>query len=105
MYTGIAGGLLVFTGVWHATEWLMDGRRRDTLLLIPAGLIYALLGYLLVTATGGTTTQIAALVIPALGGCFALINLGKLEVRKWVLLAFIIIDLIVVLALIAALLL
>ena len=30
MYAGIAGGLLVFTGIWHATEWMMDGRRRDT---------------------------------------------------------------------------
>lgn len=53
MYAGLAGGLLVFTGFWHVTEWLMDGRRRDTLLLVPAGLIYLVLGYLLVTITGG----------------------------------------------------
>jgi hypothetical protein len=34
MYAGIAGGLLVFTGIWHATEWMMDGRRRDTWALV-----------------------------------------------------------------------
>ena len=53
MYAGLAGGLLVFTGFWHVTEWPIDGRRRDTLLLVPAGLIYLVLGYLLVTITGG----------------------------------------------------
>ena len=103
MYAGLSGGLLVFTGFWHVTEWLMDGRRRDTLLLVPAGLIYLVLGYLLVTITGGTATVIAALILPALGGTFAYLNLGKMVVRRWVLWAFILLDVIIVLALLMAL--
>ncbi len=104
MYAGIAGGLLVFTGVWHATEWMMDGRRRDTLVLIPVGLIYLLLGYLLVTLTGGTTTMIAALALPAIGAVFAFMNLGKADVRRWVVWIFILIDFAIVLLLTFALL-
>ena len=104
MYAGIAGGLLVFTGVWHATEWLMDGRRRDTLLLVPAGLIYLVLGYLLVTVSGGATTMIAAILLPALGGLYAFMNLGKTDVRPWVTRAFILLDVIIVLVLILAML-
>ena len=37
MFAGIAAALLVFTGIWHATEFLMDGRRQDTVRLIPVG--------------------------------------------------------------------
>ena len=103
MYAGIAGGLLGFTGFWLSTEWLRDGRRRDTLMLVPAGLIYLLLGYLLVTVTGGTATVIAAIVLPALGGTFAFLNLGKMDVRRWVTWAFIAMDVIIVLALLVVL--
>ncbi|MCY4335620.1 MAG: hypothetical protein OXC60_13255 [Litoreibacter sp.] len=103
MYAGIAGGLLVFTGLWHATEWLMDGRRRDTLMLIPAGLMYLLLGYLLVTVTGGAATVIAPIILPALGGTFAYMNLGKMDVRRWVTWTFIAVDVIIVLVLLIVL--
>jgi hypothetical protein len=104
MYAGIAGGLLVFTGIWHATEWMMDGRRRDTWALVPVGLIYLILGYLLVTVFGGTTTQIVALLAAAFGGTIAFLRRDQFEVRKWVTWAFIVIDVIIVLALLAAIL-
>ena len=39
MWAGLAGGLLVFTGIWHATEFLMGGRTADTRRLIPVGIV------------------------------------------------------------------
>lgn len=104
MYAGIAGGLLVFTGIWHATEWMMDGRRRDTWALVPFGLIYVVLGYLLVTATGGALVQILALAAVALGGGIAFLRRDQFEIRKWVTWAFITVDVIIVLTLLAVLL-
>ena len=35
---GSGGALLVFTGFRHALEWLMGGRNKDTLRLIPFGI-------------------------------------------------------------------
>jgi hypothetical protein len=104
MYAGIAGGLLVFTGIWHATEWLMDGRRRDTWALVPFGLIYLVLGYLLVTITGGAIVQIVALAAVAFGGSIAFLRRNQFEIRKWVTWAFITVDVIIALALLVVLL-
>ena len=103
MLTGLASGLLVFTGLWHATEWLMDGRRRDTLRLIPVGIVYAVLGYLLATGSGGLVTVVLAIVLPAVGAILAFLNRDQFDVRTWVVWAFILIDVIIVAALIAAL--
>ena len=36
---GAAGSLLVFTGIWHAFEWAMHGRNRDTARLVPVGVL------------------------------------------------------------------
>lgn len=105
MFVGIAGALLVFTGIWHATEWLMDGRRNDTVLLIPIGIIYALLGGLLVMGTGGMITQIVALIIVATGGTVAFLRRDQFDIRKWVMSAFIGIDVVIVVALVIGLLL
>ena len=102
MYPGIAGSLLVFTGVWHATEWMMDGPRRDTWALVPVGLAYLLLGYLIVTSTGGVITQIVALLAVAAGGSFAFMRRNQFEIRKWVTWVFIGIDVIIVVSLIMA---
>jgi len=99
MYAGIAGGLLVFTGVWHATEWMMDGRRRDTWALVPFGIVYIVLGYLLVMLIGGTATQIVALIVVAAGGSIAFIRRNQFDIRKWVTWTFIIVDVVIVLAL------
>ena len=104
MYAGIAGGLLVFTGIWHATEWMMDGRRRDTWALVPVGLVYLILGYLLVTLFGGAITQVVALAAAAFGGTLAFMRRDQLEIRKWVIWAFIIINVIIVVALVLAML-
>lgn len=103
MYAGIAGGLLVFTGIWHATEWMMDGRRRDTWRLVPFGLIYLLLGILIVGGMGGAITQIVAAILAAFGGVAAFTIRDTAEVRKWVTWSFIVIDLVIVVALILAL--
>lgn len=104
MYAGIAGGLLVFTGIWHATEWMMDGRRRDTWALVPFGLVYLLLGCLVVTGRGGMIVQLVALAAAALGGSIAFLRRDQFEIRKWVTWVFVIVDVIIVLALLAALL-
>ncbi len=104
MFAGMAGGLLVFTGIWHATEWMMDGRRPDTWRLVPFGIVYLVLGCLLVLGTGGIITQIIALLIAGAGGTIAYLNRNTLNVRKWVLWVFILVDILVVLALLAALL-
>ncbi|SMX39472.1 hypothetical protein [Octadecabacter ascidiaceicola] len=104
MYVGIAGGLLVFTGIWHATEWIMDGRRRDTWALVPFGLLYLVFGYLLVTLFGGTTIQVLALIAAAIGGGIAFMRRTHIEVRKWVIWSIIAIDLMIVVALVFALL-
>ena len=103
MLTGVASGLLVFTGLWHATEWLMDGRRRDTLRLIPFGIIYVVLGYLLATGGDGIVTIGLAIVLPTIGGALAFLNRDTFELRKWVTWTFIIIDVVIVAALILAL--
>ena len=99
-----AGPLLVFTGFWHALEWLMGGRNRDTLRLIPIGLVYILLGCLIVTFTGGTPVLVAALVVTALGMTAALVGRSKLKVRLWVTWSFIIIDAVIIAGLVMALL-
>ncbi|MEX3015481.1 hypothetical protein [Gymnodinialimonas hymeniacidonis] len=104
MFAGIAGGLLVFTGIWHATEWMMDGRRPDTWRLVPVGLVYLLLGCLLVLGTGGMITQIIALLAAGMGGTIAFLNRDRFSIRKWVTWAFILVDVVIVLALVAALL-
>jgi len=96
---GLAGSLLVFTGFWHALEWLMGGRNKDTLRLIPFGLIYILLGYLIVTFTGGSVVAIIALVVTAIGLVSALVIRKTAQIRPWVVWAFIIIDVIIIAAL------
>jgi len=93
---GLAGSLLVFTGFWHALEWLMGGRNKDTLSLIPFGLIYIVLGYLIVTFTGGSIVVIIALIMATIGLIAALVIRKTSRVRQWVLWVFIIIDVVII---------
>lgn len=104
MYAGIAAGLLVFTGVWHATEWMMDGRRRDKWLLVPFGAIYLLLGYLLMMGISGMILQVAALAAVALGGSIAFLKRERLDIRKWVVWVFVATDVLIALVLVLPLL-
>ena len=104
MGAGIAGGLLAFTGVWHATEWMMDGRRRDTWRLVPVGILYFILGWMIVMGVGGMITQLIALVLTGVFAFVAYSQRNTFEVRKWVTWTFIIVDVIIVLGLISALL-
>ena len=99
----LAGPLLVFTGFWHALEWLMGGRNRDTLRLIPMGILYAILGWLIVTFTGGTPVLIVALALTALGMTAALFGRHKLQIRPWVIWSFILIDAVIIVGLVLAL--
>jgi len=103
MTAGIAGSLLVFTGIWHATEWMMDGRRRDTWRLLPVGIIYLILGCLIVGGIGGSIVQIIALGLAVIGGTIAFAKRNEFQVRKWVTWVFIIVDVIVVICLFIAL--
>lgn len=104
MFAGIAGGLLVFTGFWRATEWLMDGRRQDTWMLVPVGLVYMSLGALIVISVGGLITQIVALLAGLAGGAGAYIRRHDFTIRKWVIWTFIVIDVLIVISLIIAML-
>ncbi len=104
MLAGIAGAFLIFTGIWHATECLMDGRRRDTLALVPVGIVYAILGGLIVTPTGGWLVQLIALIATTAGISIAYIRRNDFEIRKWVTWAFILVDIVIILCLIGALL-
>ncbi len=100
---GLAGSLLVFTGIWHALEWLMGGRNKDTLRLIPFGIIYVVLGYLIVTFSGGSVVPAVALVITVIGLVAALAMRKNSKVRHWVMLVFIVIDVLIVASLALAL--
>lgn len=92
MMMGLATGLLVFTGFWHMTEWLMGGRNRDTLRLIPFGAIYLVLGYLIAVGQAGLITLIIALVITCIGISAAFMMRNTSQIRRWVTWAFILID-------------
>jgi len=104
MYAGIAGGLLVFSGIWHATEWLMGGRNKDTLRLIPFGLAYAILGGMIVSLWGGQTVHWIALVLTCIGIVGALLTRKTAEVRPWVTWVFIVADIVIILCLLLTLL-
>lgn len=101
---GLAGPLLIFTGLWHALEWLMGGRNKDTLRLIPFGILYAILGYLIVTFQGGQLVLIAALIVTCIGISAAYMMRKTAQIRPWVTWAFILIDVAVIAGLLSALL-
>ncbi len=101
---GLAGSLLVFTGLWHAFEWMMGGRNKDTLRLIPVGLIYLVLGVLIVTFRGGQTVLIIALIVVSIGLIGALWTRNSTQVRPWVTWLFVFIDAIIIIGLLLALL-
>lgn len=103
MYAGIAGGLLVFTGVWHASEWMMDGRRRDTWRLVPVGLIYLVLGWMIALGAGGMATQIIALLLALLFGFLAFTRRSQLDLRRWVIWSLITCDALIAACLLIAL--
>jgi len=100
---GLAGSLLVFTGVWHVLEWLMGGRNKDTLRLIPFGIVYVVLGYLIVTFRGGSIVLVIALLVTVAGLIGALVTRKTAQVRPWVTLVFIIVDVIIIIGLAVAL--
>lgn len=100
---GLAGSLLVFTGFWHALEWAMGGRNRDTWRLVPVGLIYIALGWLLVTLQFLPYVAWVALLVTTAGMTGAFVMRHAIQVRTWVIWSFIGIDAVIVAALIAGL--
>ena len=101
---GIAGALLVFNGFWHMFEFMMHGRNKDTMRLVPVGFVYVVLGILIVTGTFMPIAAWIALILTALGMGAAFTMRNTADIRKWVLWAFILIDVVIVLSLAAALL-
>lgn len=99
---GLAGSLLVFTGFWHALEWLMGGRNKDTLRLIPFGLIYIILGYLIVTITGGNLVTGIALIVTSIGLILTYRQRKVLAVRRWVIWIFMILDILIIAGILAS---
>ncbi len=96
---GVAAALLVFTGIWHMTEWMMGGRNRDTLRLVPVGVAYAVLGWWIALGTGGWGVQLLALGLTAAGLTGAVLTRNTAAVRPWVTWAFVLIDAVIILAL------
>ncbi|MBX3594615.1 hypothetical protein [Sphingomonas sp.] len=101
---GLAAALLVFTGIWHMTEWVMDRRTADTLRLVPVGAVYALLGVLIALNLGGGIAGVVALLAVMAGMGAAFVMRRRLAVRRWVVWAFIGVDAVIVIALVRALL-
>jgi len=99
MAMGAAGALLVFNGLWHMFEWMMGGRNKDTYRLIPFGLVYLVLGYLIVTFTGIPIVLWVALAVTTLGLIGALLTRKTAQVRQWVTWVFIVIDVVIIAAL------
>lgn len=100
---GLAGALLVFTGLWRAFEWMMGGRNKTTMTLIPIGLVYLCLGYLIVMFKGGPIVLFIAFILVAIEGVVAFIKRKKSQLRPWVKWAFILIDIVIFVAIAAAL--
>lgn len=101
---GAAGSLLVFTGIWHAFEWAMHGRNRDTARLVPVGIVYALMGWFIVTGQFMPWVAWAALALTSLGILAAISMRRTAQFPKWVIWSFIGIDALIILGLAAGLL-
>lgn len=93
---GLAGSLLVFTGFWHATEWLMARRHKDTLRLIPFGIAYLILGCLIVTFTGGQLVVCIAFAVTVLGLLAVWFTRRTSLVRPWVTRVFIVLNVLII---------
>jgi hypothetical protein len=99
---GLAAALLVFTGIWHMTEFLMDHVSKDTRRLIPAGVVYLLLGILIALGIATSIIGVVALIAVLAGGIMAFRKRKATDVRRWVIWAFIVIDAIIALAIVNA---
>jgi len=95
---GLAAALLVFTGIWHLTEWLMDRGSKDARRLIPFGAGYLLLGVLIALGFGGPVVGGIAFLAVAGGMVLAFLRRKELDVRRWVMWAFIVLDAVIALA-------
>ena len=96
---GLAGALLVFIGLWQSLEWLMAGRHRDTLRLIPLGIVSLVLGVLIVTFTGGHVVLWLALLVTLFSLVTLLFSRKRSRVRGWVIVVFVVCDVLIVVGL------
>ncbi|MDG2003684.1 MAG: hypothetical protein P8J20_10170 [Novosphingobium sp.] len=97
---GLAAALLVFTGFWHLTEFLMDRKSVDAQSLIPFGAAYLLLGILIALGIGGVIIGAITLLVVVGGMVLAFRRRKTMDIRRWVMWAFIIIGLIIAIAII-----
>ena len=104
MTMGVAGALLVFAGLWRATEWAMSERNRDTARLVPVGLVYLVLGCLIVTLQYLPWVAWAALPVVAASLATAAAMRHRSGIRRWVAWAFVAIDAAIIVSLLTALL-
>lgn len=92
MYAGIAAGLMVFAGLWRATEFMMDGRSEGAARLVPVGIAYLVLGCLIVATVGNSIVLWLSLLAVMTGLLGAYLSRGKASIRAWVIWAFILLD-------------
>jgi hypothetical protein len=97
---GLAAALLVFTGIWHLTEFLMDRVSKDTRKLIPVGAVYLLLGVLIAMGIATSVTGVIALLAVLAGGVMAFRRRKAMDIRRWVIWALIVIDAIIAIAIV-----
>lgn len=97
----LAVALLVFTGVWHLTEFLMDRESSDARKLIPFGMLYTGLGIVIALGIGGWMVGATAALAVLTGMVLAILNRKTLDVRRWVIWAYVIIDVAIVVSIIA----
>jgi hypothetical protein len=77
----LAGRILVLTGILHCLGWLVSGWSFDTARLIPFGVVYAVLGCLLML--GHLRARYVALAVTLIGATAASITMNTAAVALW----------------------
>ncbi len=96
---GLAGQLLIATGILHCLAWIVSGWSDDTMRLIPVGLVYAALGAALYFRI--PKIRYLAFLVTLIGVLVAYITMNGAQLAIWLSWLFIVIDL-TVLAILAA---
>jgi len=98
-HLGLAGVLLVLSGILHCLNWLVAGWNPDSLKLVVFGLLYLLLGVLL--RAGVSWARYIAILSVTGGGTGAAVMLRIFAVPEWLTGILIVLDIAIFLLLLA----